>query len=101
VSLLDRAVFTAARALLLRMYRGYRLHLVGMALTGLFPARDVQRVLYPDLTRDKLGDLYGTLDDIRARFGHSSVIAGRSINLMNRLERDSYGYILRTPSLTK
>jgi DNA polymerase-4 len=98
---LDAAVFAIARNLLTAMYRRRRLHLVGVALTGLFPARDIQQVLYDESDTGKLGDFYGTLDDIRARFGHSSVIAGRSINLMNRLERDSYGYILRTPSLTK
>jgi DNA polymerase-4 len=98
---LDAAIFGKAKSLLTRMYRRCRVHLVGVALTGLAPARDVQQVLYPELRRDRLADLYGALDRIRSRFGHSSVIAGRSINLINRLERDSYGYILRTPSLTK
>jgi DNA polymerase-4 len=98
---LDAAVFAIARDLVTAIYRRQRLHLVGVALTGLFAARDIQQVLYDKGDSEKLGDYYGMLDDIRARFGHSSVIAGRSINLMNRLERDSYGYILRTPSLTK
>jgi DNA polymerase-4 len=98
---LDAAIFETAKSLLLRMYRRCSVHLVGVVLAGLFPARDLQQVLYPELCRDRLADLYGTLDRIRERFGHSSVIAGRSINLINRLERDSYGYILRTPSLTK
>jgi DNA polymerase-4 len=98
---LDAAIFGKAKSLLIRMYRRCRVHLVGIALTGLLPARDLQQVLYPELCRDRLADLYGTLDQIRSRFGHSSVIAGKSINLINRLERDSYGYILRTPSLTK
>jgi DNA polymerase-4 len=98
---LDAAVFARATDLLTAMYRRHRLDLIGVALTGLFPSRDVQQVLYDGPARDRLGDFCGTLDDIRARFGHSSVIAGRSINLINRLERDSYGYILRTPSLTK
>ena len=98
---LDATVFGVARELLVRMYRRYRLHLVGVALTGLFPSRDIQQVLYDGTRTERMGGFYNTLDGIRARFGHSSVIAGRSINLMNRLERDSYGYILRTPSLTK
>jgi DNA polymerase-4 len=99
--ILDAGVFHVARSLLMGMYRRCRLHLVGMALSGLFPASGVEQVLYEDPGAEKLGDLYATLDTIRSRFGHSSVIAGRSIRLMNRLERDSYGYILRTPSLTK
>jgi DNA polymerase-4 len=98
---LDATIFATARELVMRMYRRYRLHLVGVALTGLAPAGDIQQVLYDGSAAERMGGFYSTLDDIRARFGHSSVIAGRSINLVNRLERDSYGYILRTPSLTK
>jgi len=60
-----------------------------------------QESLYEGLDDRRLADLYCSLDSIRSKFGHAAVIAGRSVNLMNRLERDSYGYILRTPSLTK
>jgi nucleotidyltransferase/DNA polymerase involved in DNA repair len=98
---LDAPIFRAARMLLMRMDRRCRIHVVGIALTGLFPAGDPQQVLYSDLACDRLSSLYGTLDEIRSRFGHSSVIAGRSVNLINQLERDAYGYILRTPSLAK
>lgn len=42
-----------------------------------------------------------SLDDIRERFGYSSVVCGKSLNLLGKLPQDSYGYILRTPSLTK
>ncbi len=98
---LDAAIFDTARILFARMYRRCRVHLVGVVLSGLFPARDTQLMLYDDHSSARLADLYGTLDDIRAKYGHSSVIACRSINLINQLERDSYGYILRTPSLTK
>jgi DNA polymerase-4 len=98
---LDAAIFGTARDLFLRMYRRSRVHLVGVVLSGLAPGRDVQQCLYADEAGERMGHLYATLDGIRSRFGHSSVIAGRSIGLMNRLERDTYGYILRTPSLTK
>jgi DNA polymerase-4 len=100
-AMLDAAVFDTAKSLLMRLYRRCRVHLIGVALTGLVSARDTQQVLYADRRHDRFRSLYGTVDEIRSRFGHSSVIAGRSINLINRLERDSYGYILRTPSLTK
>jgi DNA polymerase-4 len=98
---LDAAIFGAARDLFTRIFRRCRLHLIGVVLSEFLSARDSQQTLYPDRNSDRLEDLYGTLDRIRSRFGHASVIAGKSIGLMKRLERDSYGYILRTPSLTK
>lgn len=98
---LDAAIFDTARILFERMWRRRRVRLVGVVLSGLFPARDIQAMLYDDRASRRLTHLYGALDSIRSRYGHSSVIAGRSINLINQLERDSYGYILRTPSLAK
>jgi DNA polymerase-4 len=98
---IDVSVFAVASRLFAAMTRRCSIRLVGIALSGLVPARDRQEVLYPELSHRRLAGLCETLDDIRQRFGHSSVIAGRSINLINRLERDTYGYILRTPSLTK
>jgi hypothetical protein len=98
---LDAAIFGIARDIFMRIYRRCRLHLIGVVLSEFVPARDTQPSLYPDREAKRMGELYGTLDRIRSRFGHSSVIAGKSIGLMKRLERDSYGYILRTPSLTK
>jgi DNA polymerase-4 len=98
---LDAAIFQTAHDLLMRVFRRCRVHLIGVVLSEFVPGRDIQESLYPDRCAERLGDLYGTLDRIRSRYGHSSVIAGKSIGLMKRLERDSYGYILRTPSLTK
>ncbi len=98
---LDAAIFGITRDVFMRIHRRCRIHLIGVVLSEFVPARDAQQTLYPDSTGERLGELYGTLDRIRSRFGHSSVIAGKSIGLMKRLERDSYGYILRTPSLTK
>jgi DNA polymerase-4 len=98
---LDRAVFRLASGLLTRMYRRCRVRLVGITLSGLVPADGEQGSLPGDLASDRLADLYRALDSVRAKFGHAAVIAGRSVDLINRLERDSYGYVLRTPSLTK
>jgi DNA polymerase-4 len=98
---LDAPVFETARALFAKMLRRRRVHLVGIALSGLVPLDGAQQELYREREAERLEDLYGTLDTIRSRFGHASVVAGRSINLIRSLERDSYGYVLRTPSLTK
>jgi DNA polymerase-4 len=98
---LDAAIFETARTLFMRLHRRCRVHLVGVVLSGLLPGGDIQQMLYDSGSSGRLTQLYGTLDSIRSKYGHASVIAGRSINLINQLERDSYGYILRTPSLTK
>jgi len=45
--------------------------------------------------------LYDTLDAIRDRFGHAAVVVGKSIELLGHLEQNDYGFVLRTPSLTK
>jgi DNA polymerase-4 len=111
-SVLDRAVFAAADRSFTEVCRRCRVRLVGITLAGLvFPDAEEQWLGgvcdTPDVARydavraDRLKPLYSSLDSIRARFGHSAIVAGRSVNLMGHLERDSYGYILRTPSLTK
>ena len=45
--------------------------------------------------------LCSSLDEIRERFGYSSVVCGKSLHLLGKLPQDAYGYVLRTPSLTK
>ena len=45
--------------------------------------------------------LLRSLDRIRERFGYSSVVSGKSLHLLGKLPQDAYGYILRTPSLTR
>jgi len=42
-----------------------------------------------------------SLDQIRERFGYSSVVSGPSIQLLGKLPQDAHGYILRTPCLTR
>ena len=49
----------------------------------------------------KFERLHAAIDRIRDKYGHSAIVAGRSLNLLGKLRQDSYGYILRTPSLTK
>ncbi len=97
MSVIDQEIFSIARLMLKRILKRCRIHRVGVVLADLVPTTSVQGKLYGN----RLSHLVRTLDAIRSRFGHSSVIVGKSVNLMRELERDSYGYILRTPSLTK
>jgi DNA polymerase-4 len=98
---LDRRVFSTAVDLLDAMRGRRAVKLVGVTLSRLAAGSGRQEELYDRPDADRLADLYRSLDSIRSKFGHSAVIAGRSVNLITRLERDSYGYVLRTPSLTK
>ena len=41
------------------------------------------------------------LDVVRSRYGYRAIIAGRSLDLMDLLESNDHGFVLRTPSLTK
>jgi DNA polymerase-4 len=101
MSVRDKDVFALASDIFATMYRRRRLRLVGVALAGLTFVETTQETLYDAPREEKIEGLYLSLDAIRAKYGHSAVIAGRSVSLMNRLDRDSYGYVLRTPSLTK
>ncbi len=99
-SVSDRAIFAVAVDLFHRVRRRCRIHLIGICLSQLASADAFQANLLSERHKD-FSSLYRTLDEIRTRFGHSAVIAGKAINLMTQLERDTYGFILRTPSLTK
>jgi hypothetical protein len=45
--------------------------------------------------------LLESLDEIRKRYGYASVVCGRSLHLLGKLEQDDHGFILRTSSLTR
>ena len=63
----------------------------------------LERQKFPDASappRDR-SDLYRALDAIRDRWGHSAIVQGQSVNLLGELKQNDYGFILRTPSLTK
>jgi len=57
--------------------------------------------LFDTPARAKRRSLNEAIDAIRDRWGHSSVVAGESIALLGRLKQNDYGFVLRTPSLTR
>jgi DNA polymerase-4 len=92
----------AARDLLHEVYRRREaLHLVGVALTNIARRAARQADLYEEEAAERGEALSRALDDVRDRFGFSSVVAGRSFDLIGKLGRDGHGFVLRTPSLTK
>ena len=98
---LDDEVLPTVRQLLERLYqRRVALRHVGIVLSGLQRGKRTPELFdQSELIRRR--NLYKTLDAIRDRWGHGAVVSGKSIELLGRLERNDYGFVLRTPSLTK
>ena len=72
---------------------------VGVVLGGFTPAGSAPRLL-PE-TRPQLTGAQHVIDNIRDRYGHAAVLTGPEIDLLGKLARNDYGFVLRTPSLTK
>ncbi len=83
--------------------RRVSLRLVGVVLSKLKLETKYKQLQLFETGKDKIKrlSLYRSIDSIREKYGFSSIVTGESINLSGNLEQDSYGYILRTPSLTK
>jgi len=98
---LDHEAFAAVENLLGRLYtRRVALRGVGVVLSGLQQA-DNAPTLFDDPAQTRARHLHEAVDAIRGRWGHAAVVAGDSIDLLGRLRQDDYGFVLRTPSLTK
>ena len=77
------------------------LHSLGIELSRFSRAGERQRGLFEEEKRDKLGHLYACLDRLRQRYGHLVVMPGKSLEALGGLRKDRYGFVLRTPCLTK
>jgi len=97
----DDEVFTVVLQLLKQLYRRrVALRHVGIVLSR-FQRGQATPELFESTERIRHRSLYHTIDAIRDRWGHGAVVTGKSIDLLGQLERNDYGFILRTPSLTK
>jgi len=97
----DDEAFAVVEDLLGRLYRRrVALRHVGIVLSRFRPPGQQGRLFEPP-SRHRRRSLYATIDRIRDRWGHAALLRGQSIELLGRLERNDYGFILRTPSLTK
>jgi DNA polymerase-4 len=97
----DDEAFAVVRELLGQLYRRrVALRYVGIVLSRFCPAGRTGRLFEPP-QRARRRSLYRTLDAIRDRWGHAAVVAGESVGLLGCLQQSEYGFVLRTPSLTK
>lgn len=95
---IDEHVLPVVRGLLRELYtRRVTLRHLGIVLSN-FRMEEAQGELFSD---DRLKRMHEAVDRIRDKFGDGAVILGKAIELLGKLEHDSYGYVLRTPSLTK
>jgi len=94
-------IFDVVTELLAGLHRRrVALRSVGVALSKFSRAACEGRLFEtPDHARRR--SLNKALDAIRDRWGHSSIVAGESIALLGHLKQNDYGFVLRTPSLTK
>ena len=94
----DEELHPVARKLLRELYlRRVSLRHLGVALSN-FVLEDGQLELFSD---ESLARFHEAVDAIRDKHGHGAIVSGRAIELLSRLPKDAYGYVLRTPSLTK
>jgi len=94
----DEEIQPLARRLLWKLYtRRVTVRFVGSGFSN-FQADEGQLELFTDAS---LSRFHAAVDAIRDKFGHGAIVAGRAIDLLGKLPHDAYGYVLRTPSLTK
>ncbi len=99
---LDPDVHAMARTLLARAFtRRVQLSHVGMALSNFAALDGAVLDLFAAPKQDRDHRLIEGIDAVRDRYGHAVVVSGRSIRLLGTLAQDRYGFVLRTPSLTK
>jgi DNA polymerase-4 len=94
----DQDLQPLARKLLWKLYaRRVTVRFLGVQFSN-FQVDEGQLELFTDQTLERFTR---AVDAIRDKFGHGAIVAGRAIELLNKLPKDAYGYVLRTPSLTK
>lgn len=99
-ALTTESAFEAARSLLAPLLtRRMGIRKLGVEFQGLRPGRAHQGELFPSEAGQERLD--AAVDDIRRRFGFQALVRGPSLELLERLPSDDYGFVLRTPCLTR
>ena len=101
-SAVDPVMLALALELQRRLYtRRVSLHAIGVTLSNF--ARDAaeQGTLFDEREAGRRAALCAALDRVRGSYGHGAVVSGRALHLKGRVGEDRYGFVLRTPSLTK
>lgn len=98
----DPVVLALALELLRRLHtRRVALHALGVTLSSFAPGGIEQGALFDEAQAGRRAALYEAFDRVRNDYGHGAVVSGRALHLKGRVAEDRYGFVLRTPSLTK
>lgn len=98
----DPVVLQLALALLRRLFvRRVSLHAVGVTLSNFTREAGEQGALFDEREAGRRAALCDAFDRVRSDFGHGAIVSGRALRLKGRVAEDRYGFVLRTPSLTK
>ena len=101
-SAVDPVILALAMELRARLFtRRVSLHALGVTLSGFTRDTAEQGALFDEREAGRRAALCAALDDVRGSYGHGSVISCRALHLKDRVAHDRYGFVLRTPSLTK
>ncbi len=101
-SAVDPVVLELALQLHTRLYtRRVSLHAIGVTLSNFAHGAAEQGALFDEREAGRHAALCEALDRVRSDFGHGAVVSGRALHLKGRVNEDRYGFVLRTPSLTK
>ena len=98
----DAALFRTAESLITSLYtRRVTLRYAGITLSQFRrSSQETQMLLFEPEPPPSY--LYRSVDRIREKYGHASLTGGRSVHLIDRLEKHhDRGFELRTPSLTQ
>ena len=99
---MDPVVLELALALHQRLYtRRVSLHAIGHTLSNFTHGAAEQGALFDEREAGRRAALCEALDRVRGDYGHGAVVSGRALHLKGRVNEDRYGFVLRTPSLTK
>jgi len=101
-SAVDPVVLALALQLLRGLFtRRVSLHAVGVTLSGFVRETCEQGALFDEPEAGRRAALCDALDVVRGHYGHGAIVSGRALHLQDHTRRDRYGFVLRTPSLTK
>ena len=90
-SALDNEIFAVAESLLGRLFtRRVRLSLVGLTLSRFAPLEVGQLDLLDPAGQERARSLTTGLDAVRDRYGHGSLVSGRSLHLLGQLAEDRH-----------
>ena len=99
---LDPDVHAVVRTLLAKAWtRRVQLSHVGITLSNFAALDGALLDLFEAPRQDRDHRLIEGIDAVRDRYGHAVVVSGRSLHRLGTLAQDRYGFVLRTPSLTK